>query len=99
MNSILLKGEAHETMARLKSQCEGDLGVLGSGELAQSLFRHNLVDELVLSIHPLTLGSGRRLFAEPGVFAKFSLVESVPTATGVIIATYRISQAASPRIA
>jgi dihydrofolate reductase len=43
---------------------EGDMVVLGSGELAQALMRHGLVDEYVLSIHPLVLGSGRRLFPE-----------------------------------
>ncbi len=91
-NSILLKGEATKTVPRLKEESNGDLGVLGSGELVRSLLLHNLIDELVLSIHPLILGSGKRLFPEPGLLTKFSLVESVPTTTGVIIATYRLSE-------
>ncbi len=88
-NSILLKGEATKTVPRLKAETDGDLAVLGSGDLVRSLILHNLVDELVPSIHPLTLGQGKRLFPEPGPLAKFSLVESVPTTTGVIIASYR----------
>jgi len=88
MNSILLKGDAEETVAKLKGEVGGNLAVLGSGDLAQTLLKHNLVDELLLSIHPLTLGDGKRLFPEPGVLARFKLVESVPTTTGVIIAEY-----------
>ena len=63
--------------------------MLGSGELVQSLMRHDLVDEYVLTIHPLVLGSGRRLFADDGRRAALRLVESVTTTTGVIIAVYR----------
>ena len=88
MNSTLLKGEAEETVPKLKRELDGDLAVLGSGSLVRSLLKQNLVDELVVSIHPLTLGSGRKLFPEPGVFAKFRLVESIPTTTGVLIADY-----------
>jgi dihydrofolate reductase len=88
MNSTLLKGEAEDTVPKLKRELDGDLAVLGSGNLVQSLLKQNLVDELVLSIHPLTLGSGRKLFPEPGVFAKFRLAGSVPTTTGVVIADY-----------
>ncbi|MBI1832462.1 MAG: dihydrofolate reductase [Planctomycetes bacterium] len=88
-NSTLLKGEAAQTVAKLKEQSAKDLVVLGSGELVQSLMRHNLVDEYVLSIHPLVLGSGRRLFPEDSPFAAFQLVETKTTTTGVVIATYR----------
>ncbi|HZK73758.1 MAG TPA: dihydrofolate reductase family protein [Clostridia bacterium] len=59
-NSTLLKGDAAETVARLKEQPGKDLVILGSGELVQSLMRSNLVDEYVLQIHPVVLGSGRR---------------------------------------
>lgn len=86
-NSTLLKGDVTEAVARLKEQ--EDLSVLGSGELVQSLMRGNLVDEYVLMIHPLVLGSGRRLFPDGGAFASLRLVESKPTTTGVVIATYR----------
>ena len=87
-NSTLLKGDIAEAVARLKGQPGGDIGVLGSGELVQSLMRHNLVDKYVLMIHPLVLGSGRRLFPEGSPFATLRLTNSVTTTTGVVIATY-----------
>lgn len=86
-NSTLLEGV--EAVAGLKEQPGGDMVLLGSGELAQSLMRDGLVDEYVLSIHPLVLGSGRRLFPEGSPSAKLELVESVTTTTGVVIGTYR----------
>jgi len=88
-NSTLLEGDAAEAVARLKEQSDEDLAVLGSGELVQSLMRHGLVDEFVLTIHPLVLGSGRHLFADGGAFAALRLVDSVTTTTGVVIATYQ----------
>ena len=88
-NSTLLKGDAAEAVARLKQQPGKDMVVLGSGELVQSLMRRNLVDQYVLLIHPLVLGSGRRLFPDGGPYAELRLVDAVPTTTGVIIATYR----------
>ena len=88
-NSTLLKGDAAEAVARLKEQLSKDLLVLGSGELVQSLMRRNLVDEYVLLIHPLVLGSGRRLFTDGGAFATLRLVDAKTTATGVLIATYQ----------
>lgn len=63
--------------------------VFGSGELVRSLMRHDLVDEYMLPIHPLVLGSGRRLFTDGGAFAALRLVDSQTTTTGVIIATYQ----------
>src|SRR5712692_843267 len=68
-NSTLLHGDAADAVARLKDQAGKDLVILGSGELVQSLMRRNLVDEFVLQIHPLILGSGRRLFTDVGSFA------------------------------
>jgi len=62
--------------------------VLGSGELVQSLMRHDLVDRFVLMIHPLVLGAGRRLFPDGGAPATLRLLDSVTTTTGVVIATY-----------
>jgi dihydrofolate reductase len=88
-NSTLLKGDAAEAVARLKEQLPKDLLVLGSGELVQSLMRRNLVDEYVLLIHPLVLGSGRRLFTDGGAFAALRLVDTRTTTTGVVIATYQ----------
>ena len=87
-NSTLLKGDAAEAVARLKEEPGKDLVVLGSGELVQSLMRRNLVDEYVLLIHPLVLGSGRRLFTDGGTFAALRLVGTKTTTTGVVIATY-----------
>jgi dihydrofolate reductase len=88
-NSTLLEGDAAEAVARLKEQPGKDIVVLGSGELVQSLIRRNLVDEYVLPIHPLVLGSGRRLFPDGGAFAALRLVDTVTTTTGVVIATYQ----------
>ncbi len=89
VNSTLLRGEAGETVAELKERPGRNLVVLGSGELVRSLMRRNLVDQYVLSIHPLILGSGRRLFDDPGSCIKLELVDATPTTTGVVIATYR----------
>jgi len=88
-NSTLLEGDAAEAVARLKEQPGKDLVVLGSGDLVQSLMRRNLVDEYVLLIHPLVLGSGRRLFTDGGAFAALRLVDTKTTTTGVLIATYQ----------
>jgi dihydrofolate reductase len=88
-NSTLLAGDALDSVAELKAQPGKDLVVLGSGELTQSLMQRNLVDEYVLTIHPLVLGSGRRLFTDGGAVAALRLVDSVTTTTGVVIATYQ----------
>jgi dihydrofolate reductase len=87
-NSTLLKGDAADAVARLREQPGDDLTVLGSGELVRSLLRRDLVDTYVLQIHPLVLGSGRKLFPE-GLQTKLRLADSLTTTTGVIIATYR----------
>ena len=87
--SALLKGDAAETVARLKQESGTDLVIMGSGELVQSLMRANLIDEYVLLIHPLVLGSGRRLFPEDGAFAALRLVGTKTTNNGVVIATYQ----------
>ena len=87
-NSTLLHGDAADAVAKLKSGDGGNLTVLGSGVLVQSLMRRNLVDQITLLIHPLTFGTGRRLFAEDGVLTKFRLDQHVVTSKGVFIATY-----------
>ncbi len=86
-NSTLLEGDVRTAVARLKKS-DQDLGVLGSGVLVQTLMRENLVDEFFLSIYPLILGSGHRLFSEEGSFAALQLVDTVRTTTGVLLATY-----------
>ena len=88
VNSTLLKGDAAEAVAKLKQEPGKDLVILGSGELIQSLMRRNLVDKYVLLIHPLILGSGRRLFTDGGSFAALRLFNIKTTSTGVMIATY-----------
>jgi dihydrofolate reductase len=88
-NSTLLEGDAAEAVAGLKRQPGKDMVVLGSGELVQSLMRRTLVDQYVLLIHPLVLGSGRRLFPDDGAPASLRLVDSKTTTTGVVIATYQ----------
>jgi dihydrofolate reductase len=87
-NSVLLEGDAVKTVTDLKAREDGSIVILGSGDLVQALLRHGLIDSLLLTIHPLVLGSGRRLFADDGALAKFNLVESKPTTTGVLIARY-----------
>jgi dihydrofolate reductase len=78
-----------EAVAALKQKPGTNLLVLGSGGLVQSLMRHSLVDEYALSIHPLVLGSGSRLFPDGGPLAALRLVDTKTTSTGVVIATYR----------
>jgi len=88
MNSTLLDGDAADAVASLKTTLDLDLLIMGSGDLIRSLMRRHVVDEYVLLIHPLVLGSGRRLFADGGAFAALQLVESKTTSKGVVIATY-----------
>ena len=88
-NSALLEGDAAGAVARLKQEPGKDMVVLGSGELVRSLMRRNLVDEYVLLIHPLVLGSGGRLFQDGGPSATLRLVDAKTTTTGVVIATYQ----------
>jgi dihydrofolate reductase len=94
MNSTLLKGDAAESVARLKQEPGKDLVILGSGELIRSLMPRNLVDQYILLIHPLVLGSGQRLFADGGSFTALRLVDSKTTTAGVVIATYQPAQVA-----
>ncbi len=88
-NSSLLKGDAGESVPELKASSEEDLVVLGSGDLIETLMRHDLIDEYAVLIHPLVLGTGRRLFDEGGPAATLRLVDSKITTTGVVIAIYR----------
>src|SRR4051812_289850 len=86
-NSTLLRGDA--AVAAVRAREERDIVVLGSGDLAQSLAARGLIDEYVLLIHPLVLGTGRRLFRDGGVSCKLQLVESLTTPRGVVITRYR----------
>jgi dihydrofolate reductase len=89
-NSTLLEGDAADAVAELKQEPGNDLHVMGSGELLQSLMAPNLIDEYMLLIHPLVLGSGRRLFADRSAATSLELVGDVITSpTGVVIASYQ----------
>ena len=88
VNSTLLKGDVAKAVGGLKKELDGDIAVLGSGILLQTLMKHNLVDEYHLSIHPLVLGSGSRLFREGSPYVALKLVKSTISTTGVVIATY-----------
>jgi dihydrofolate reductase len=88
-NSTLIKGDVARAVAELKEQSAGDLVVLGSGELIQTLMREDLVDEYVLLIHPVVLGAGSKLFRDGGPTSNLSLVDSMTTRSGVLVGTYR----------
>ena len=91
-NSTLLRGDAATSVATLKAASARDLLVLGSVGLVQTLMRADLIDEYVLSIHPLVLGTGARLFGD-GRYASFQLVDAKVTKTGVVIARYKPKRA------
>jgi dihydrofolate reductase len=86
-NSVFLKSLAD--IETLKNSEGSDIKVWGSGKLVQLLLKNDLVDELWLKIHPLTLGKGKRLFDNSAVPAAFTLTKSVVTPNGVIIANYK----------
>jgi dihydrofolate reductase len=77
-----------DEIAGVRERAGVDLAVLGSGDLLQTLMRENLVDEYLLMIHPLVLGSGQRMFLDGGPALNFRLAESITTTTGVVLATY-----------
>jgi dihydrofolate reductase len=86
-NSTLLRGNVPAAVTDLKQSSDANLVIMGSGELIGSLMAADVIDEYLLMIAPLILGTGRRLFAD-GMRASLRLVESVTTHTGVVIATY-----------
>ena len=86
-NSTLVQGEVTDAVVALKAQSAGVVGIMGSGELIGGLMAGGLIDEYLLMIHPLVLGTGRRLFPE-AVHSSLRLTDSVSTTTGIVIATY-----------
>ncbi len=88
-NSVLLEGDLGAAVTALKRELTKDILVMGSGNLVQTLMHADLVDEWVLLIHPVVLGTGRRLCAEGSPPTTLALVESKATARGVLVATYR----------
>jgi dihydrofolate reductase len=89
-NATLLTGKVVDAVAALKQADGGDLRVIGSPRLAQTLIEHDLVDELRLMIDPLVLGNGKRLFADHNGLTKLQLTDSQVTTTGAVLATYAV---------
>ena len=87
-NSVCLTGDVVSQIQQLKDQDGPDLWVWGSGNLIQTLLKHNLVDRMHLWIHPITIGTGKRLFAEGTQPALWKLIDSKVSKTGVIVGTY-----------
>ena len=87
-HSTVLQGDAARAVAALKQEDGGDLLVIGSTQLVQTLIEHALVDEFRVMIDPLVVGGGKRIFRDDGVLRPLRLVDSKVTATGAIVATY-----------
>jgi dihydrofolate reductase len=84
-NSTLVR---EDELGGIKDRAGVDLSVLGSGDLLQTLMAQGLVDEYLLMIHPVVLGSGQRMFTDGGPPLNLKLAESITTTTGVVLATY-----------
>jgi dihydrofolate reductase len=91
-NSTLIKGNVAEEVAKLKRQPGKDIGIVGSGTLVRSLLRDGLLDELTLMVHPIVVGSGKRLFEEGGGQKALKLVDLKTFGTGVLYLTYQPAQ-------
>jgi dihydrofolate reductase len=87
-NSTVLEGDLPEAVAALKQENAGDLLVIGSTALVQSLIQHGLVDEFRLMIDPVLVGGGKRIFPDDGALRPLRLVDHEVMSTGAIIATY-----------
>lgn len=90
-NSIFLNGDVVEKIKKIKRENAPDLEVWGSGNLVQTLLKHDLVDELKLKTFPVILGKGKRLFENGAIPAAFTLTESKTSPSGVIFANYKRS--------
>ncbi len=88
-HSTVLQGDVPDAVQRLKNESGGELQVHGSGDLIQTLLRHNLIDEFRLWTFPVVLGTGKRLFAAGTVPSLLKLVESHTTTTGVVLHIYQ----------
>jgi dihydrofolate reductase len=87
-NSRLLQGEVPEAVAALRQEDGGDLHVIGSSELVQTLIENDLVDELRVMIDPLVVGGGKRIFRDDGALRQLRLLESQVTSTGAFLGRY-----------
>jgi dihydrofolate reductase len=88
-NSTVIEGDVAEAVARLKQEDGKDIMVNGSGALVRTLMRNHLLDELRLFVHPVVVGSGRRLFDDESDPVEFALVDSHAYDNGVISLTYK----------
>ena len=88
-NSTVLEGDVVAAVSKLREGPDGDIVVHGSAQLAQTLVEHDLVDELRLMVFPVVLGTGKRLFGDPGDKKKLKLVDSKVVGDGVLILTYQ----------
>jgi len=95
--SVLLNGDIVEKVAKLKQEQGPDLHVWGSGDLLQTLMKHDLVDVFWLMIFPITLGAGKRLFADGTIPAAFKVTESIVGSNGVIVVNYERAGAITTR--
>jgi dihydrofolate reductase len=85
---VFLNGDVAAQVAQIKQQQGPDLHVWGSGNLVQTLIKHDLVDTFWLMIYPVTLGAGKRLFADGTIPAAFKVTENKITPKGVIVVNY-----------
>jgi dihydrofolate reductase len=90
-HSTVIEGDVAEEVGKLKGEAGGNIAVLGSGELVQTLIANDLVDEFFLAMYPIVLGSGKRLFRGADQARRLTLVDSKTTGTGGLILTYRPS--------
>jgi dihydrofolate reductase len=90
-NSTLVEGDVAEGVAGLKRRAGKDIKIIGSGALVRSLLEEGLLDELRLMVHPVVLGSGKRLFEDQGVLGRLTLVDSKSFGTGIVSLAYRPS--------
>jgi dihydrofolate reductase len=88
-NATLLAGDVGDAIAALKKQPDGEIQVHGSGDLLQTLLKHDLVDEFRLWVFPVVLGSGKRLFAGGAIPGALKLIDAKTASTGVVIHTYK----------
>ncbi|HVU12601.1 MAG TPA: dihydrofolate reductase family protein [Phototrophicaceae bacterium] len=93
--TVFLSGDVAQKVSQLKQQTGPDLHLYGSAKLLQTLMKHDLVDEFWLKIYPLTLGSGKKLFADGTIPAAFKVTESQVSPNGIIIANYARAGAVS----
>ena len=95
--SVFLSGDLAEKVAELKQQPGPDLHVWGRGNLLQTLIQHDLVDAFWLMIYPVTLGTGKRLFAGGAIPTAFKVTEGIVTLSGVIVVNYERAGAITTR--